>query len=129
MQVEIDFEVFKALTNMRDSESDSYNEVLRRLLNLRPVGGRRPDVSGTGRILGGRHLPNGTQLRANYKLRTYRAEITDGELLLNGRRYSSASAAARAVTGNNVNGLTFWEVRRPGDTVWSKLSALPRETV
>lgn len=34
MQLEIDFEVFKALTALRVSESDSYNAVIRRLLGL-----------------------------------------------------------------------------------------------
>lgn len=34
MQIEIDFEVFKALTARRESESDSYNAVIRRLLSL-----------------------------------------------------------------------------------------------
>lgn len=34
MQIEIDFEVFKALTALRESESDSYNAVIRRLLGL-----------------------------------------------------------------------------------------------
>ena len=34
MQIEIDFEVFKALTSLRESESDSYNAVVRRLLAL-----------------------------------------------------------------------------------------------
>jgi hypothetical protein len=35
MHVEIDFEVFKALTALRVSESDSYNAVIRRLLGLK----------------------------------------------------------------------------------------------
>jgi len=34
MQIDIDFEVFKALTALRQSESDSYNAVIRRLLDL-----------------------------------------------------------------------------------------------
>ncbi|MGH6695217.1 hypothetical protein [Sphingopyxis sp.] len=34
MQIDIDFDVFKALTALRQSETDSYNAVLRRLLNL-----------------------------------------------------------------------------------------------
>ena len=34
MQIEIDFEVFKALTALRKSELDSYNGVVRRLLKL-----------------------------------------------------------------------------------------------
>lgn len=34
MNIEIDFDVFKALTALRESESDSYNAVIRRLLKL-----------------------------------------------------------------------------------------------
>ena len=34
MQIEIDFDVFKELTARRESEADSYNSVLRRLLKL-----------------------------------------------------------------------------------------------
>lgn len=34
MQIEIDFDVFKALTALRESERDSYNSVIRRLLRL-----------------------------------------------------------------------------------------------
>jgi hypothetical protein len=34
MQIEIDFDVFKALTVMRQDEADSYNSVLRRVLKL-----------------------------------------------------------------------------------------------
>lgn len=37
MQVEIDFEVFKALTALRENESDSYNAVIRRLLGFPSV--------------------------------------------------------------------------------------------
>jgi predicted CopG family antitoxin len=32
MQIDIDFDVFKALTALRQSEIDSYNDVLRRVL-------------------------------------------------------------------------------------------------
>lgn len=44
MQIDIDFEVFKALTALRESESDSYNSVIRRLLNL-------PDAQATNALL------------------------------------------------------------------------------
>lgn len=42
MQIEIDFEVFKALTALRKSEADSYNGVIRELLNL-PSTGHEPE--------------------------------------------------------------------------------------
>jgi hypothetical protein len=38
MQIDIDFEVFKALTALRQSEVDSYNAVIRRLLGLQTEG-------------------------------------------------------------------------------------------
>jgi hypothetical protein len=38
MQIDIDFQVFKALTSLRESESDSYNAVIRRLLSLEGAG-------------------------------------------------------------------------------------------
>ena len=37
MQIEIDFTVFQKLTALRESESDSYNAVIRRLLKLAPT--------------------------------------------------------------------------------------------
>ena len=39
MQIEIDFEVFKALTAKRESETDTYNSVIRRLLKLSETNG------------------------------------------------------------------------------------------
>lgn len=77
-------------------------------------------------MLGGRFLANGTRLRAKYKDIFYRAEISGGELIYDETTHRSASAAARTITGNNVNGLTFWEVKRPEDASWTKLVALPR---
>ena len=51
--IEIEFDVFKALTNLRESETVTYNEVIRRLLNLpelksndgKAVGDRAPTTS------------------------------------------------------------------------------------
>jgi hypothetical protein len=43
VQIEIDFDVFKELTAMRESESDSYNAVLRRVLKL-------PDLTPRGAL-------------------------------------------------------------------------------
>ena len=125
MQIDIDFDVFKALTVMRQSEVHSYNDVIRDLLGLES----KDEMKGSseGRLLGGRFLPNGTKLRAKYKDGYYEAEIRKGGLWYNEKRYSSASSAARAVTGTNVNGLTFWEVKRPNDFDWLKILMLARD--
>lgn len=138
MQIEVDFEVFKALTMLRQSESHTYNEVLRDLLGLEKTAGRqitermggiasvfgpRPNV---GFVSRGLYLPDGTLLRANYKGKTYSGRIEKGKWLdAENRQFSSPSGAAHAVTGTNVNGLRFWEARRPSDTEWRKLDALP----
>jgi predicted CopG family antitoxin len=138
-QIDIDFEVFKALTAMRKSETHTYNEVVRDLLGLKKTLGRRISESfspfsetfgpagETGRAISGRFLPHGTLLRARYKSILHTAEICNGEWVNeNGDVFRSASAAARVITGNNVNGLNFWEAKRPSDSDWRKLSALPK---
>lgn len=131
-QIDIDFEVWKALTAKRRDESHSYNQVLRELLGIASEGADEPaamDLVLAGRALGGRFLPNGTQLRAKYKGAWHHAEIKDAQLVdVDGAVYDSASAAARAVTSTNVNGLTFWDVKRPSDSAWRKLMTLSRQS-
>lgn len=130
----MDFEVWKALTLRRRDESHSYNDVLRELLGLDPLletGHRTSAGDGAsprlGRLVGDRFLPNGSKLRAKYKGVLYHAEIVNGTLIDgDGKAHSSSSAAARAVTKTNVNGLTFWEVRRPGESGWNKIASLPK---
>jgi hypothetical protein len=131
MHVDIDFDVYKALTALRRSEDHSYNDVLRELLNLPANTSGEPQTrqigGAAGRLLGGRYFPNGTELRATYKGRLYNACIRGGELVDEaGRLHASASAAARAITNNTVNGLVFWEVKRPGDIHFQKLLSLPK---
>lgn len=138
MHIDIDFEVFKALTARRESENHTYNDVLRELLQLdslhetvieQPLQAAaealiRPFVTG-GFYSRGVNLPDGTLLRARYKQTEYTARI-DGEKWIDsqGREHSSASAAAAAITGTNVNGLRFWEARRPSDSGWRRLELL-----
>jgi len=125
MQIDVDFEVFKALTNRRETESVSYNDVLRGLLNLRNP--KAPAASSTegGCSFKGVFLPNGTQLRVVYKGTLHQAEIKGGKWLdQNGTPRSSPSDAASAITNTQVNGWRFWEVMRPNDPSWRKLVAL-----
>jgi hypothetical protein len=133
MQIEIDFEVYKELTARRSSEDHSYNEVLRELLGLAAATPLAPKVSDgggkSGRVIGGRFLPSGTNLRARYKSEAYKASIIGNELVSeDGKKYRTASAAAKAITNTNVNGLGFWEVKRPQDTDWKMIKALPKDS-
>ena len=128
--ISIDFDVFKALTAKLKSPSDSYNEVLRRLLALPPSAptvGPRSVPDSRGWVVGGATFPHGTEFRAKYKGHTYRARVENGALAFNGERYDSPSPAAMAVTRNSVNGWIFWECRVPGHSSWARIDSLRRK--
>lgn len=134
-QIDIDFEVWKKLTAMRMSERDSYNSVLRSLLELDSIQepesqladifdampiGLKPLKSGF--YSRGVFIPDGTTLRAIYRGKPHFAKIEGGQWLgEDGKVQRSPSAAASAITGNNVNGLKFWWAQLPGQIAWTQL--------
>lgn len=141
MQIEIDFEVFKALTNQLVSEADTYNEVIRRLLSLpaTEVAPRLGEIDTPGfpaitqGLLGQTggvwfsnvFFPDGTNFRATYKGRTHRAHIYKSQWVDEiGNVRTSPSDAASAISGTNVNGWRFWFVRRPHDEDWARMDTL-----
>ena len=151
MQLDIDFEVFKELTALRESESDSYNAVIRRLLGISsPLGATadpplesspsssalnlagivaRPqttqDQKQYGVWYGDVHLPEGTKFRATYKGQTHFGRIANGQWYdSDGILRTSPSDAAGAISKTNVNGWRFWHVQLPGDPTWRKLDEL-----
>ncbi|MGY4397000.1 hypothetical protein ACVWZA_002191 [Sphingomonas sp. UYAg733] len=125
MQIEIDFEVYKALTTLRESETDSYTGVLRRLLNIPANVDQLPNSerASLGAWFGKVHFPEGTQFKAVYKGRAYSAEIGNaGWVDQEGMPRNSPSEAASAVCGGtNVNGWRFWQAKRPGDATWRRI--------
>jgi len=124
MQIDVDFDVWKALTARREAEAVSYNDVLREMLGLAKR--KAVNTRTAGYSAGGRHLPNGTELKAEYKGTVYLAGIENGKILsAGGKSFGSLSAAARDITGNNVNGLRFWRAKRPGDDQWLLVAGLP----
>lgn len=125
--VEVDFEVFKALTARRTSEEVTENDVIRELLKLPPKPSRpeKGDGPTPGEwVAKGVRFPAGTQFRGDYKGQTYLARVEGGALLLHGERFDSPSKAAMAITKNNVNGWTFWECRLPGKSSWQPINTL-----
>lgn len=125
--ISIDFDVFKKLTEKLESPSDSYNAVLRRLLELQqatPAEGSRTEPEAKGWAVRGATFPNGTEFRAKYKGYVHTARVEDGALAYNGERYDSPSSAAGAITGNSVNGWIFWECRLPGRNAWVRIDSL-----
>jgi hypothetical protein len=62
--------------------------------------------------------PPGTRLSARYRGQELSAEVVAAEdgahaVECQGARYRSLSAAAKAITGNSVNGWRFWKVVEP----------------
>lgn len=130
MTIDIDFEVFKELTNRRTTESISYNDVLRELLGLKPL--QTPvlssDVASSAEAwtTKGVTFPVGTEFRANYKGQIILGKVESGALVVNGKRFDSPSSAAVSITGNMVNGWIFWECRLPGKTTWQMIKTMRR---
>ncbi len=138
MQVDVEFQTWKTLTGLLRDENDTYDAVIQRLLGgeprsaivVRPVGGNagvRPALRGCeGAYFKNVFLPDGTEMRATHKGKTYFAKISGSEWIdqTTGEKRSSPSQAAYFITNNHVNGWLFWLVRRPGDEVWHSLNAL-----
>jgi hypothetical protein len=124
--IEVDFDVFKELTARRRDEQDSYNDVLRRILKIagelvRP----KTATTSTGVAFKGVFFPDGTVFRANYKGRTYTAEIKSGHWVdSDGTTRTSPSEAAVRITTKNWNGWRFWHCKRPGDSSWQLIDSL-----
>jgi hypothetical protein len=130
MNIEIDFEVFKKLTAMRKSETETYNDVLRQLLRLSQSQGfgipKESSAEADKWSTKGVTFPTGTEFRSTYKGQTIYGRVETGALVVNGRRYNSPSSAAVAITGNPVNGWIFWECKLPGQSSWQMIKSLRR---
>lgn len=125
--IEVDFDVFKAITMRRASEGVSENDVLRDLLGLPPIKGSSHPQASTGPgdwVAKGVRFPAGTEFRATYKGQTYLGRVEGGALVLNGKRFDSPSAAAISITGSPTNGWHFWQCRLPGQASWQMIKAL-----
>ncbi len=129
--IEVDFDVFKAITARRASEEVSENDVLRELFGLpkqarlQAQGGPATDGARDW-VAKGVRFPAGTEFRAIYKGRTCTARVEGGALVLDGKRYDSPSPAAVSITGSAVNGWRFWEARLPGQSEWKMIESLRR---
>ena len=148
VNIEIDFDVFKAITMRRASEAVTPNDVLREVFKLppsenapapsAPPAQKTPQslppidtnqsVGGSGDwVTKGVRFPQGTEFRARHKGVTHCAKVGGGALVLNGKWFDSPSAAAVSITNNSVNGWIFWECRLPGESSWKLISSLRRE--
>ena len=125
--IQIDFNVYKALTLKRENEATSYNDVLRKLLNL-PAKSKSEDKNlSQGWSAKGVFFPEGTEFRANYKADTYHARVENGEFVMDGKKFESPSQAAMHITKNSVNGWIFWEAKIPGEQTYKLLKSFRGE--
>jgi hypothetical protein len=126
--IEVDFDVFKALTAKRPTETVTYNDVLRELLRLGPAHSDSAARQLRDCVFDGIGFPEGTQFRKTYKGQTYTAEIKNGRWIgTDGKPRKSPSDAAVSITKNNVNGWRFWECKRPSDMDWQLMDNLRRK--
>ena len=142
--ISVSLSVFRELTNRLQDDDQTFDDLLREILEidspvepeltkksfasgileaLEPMmGDTMRSQHGPGFYSRGLFLPDQTQVRARYKGRTYAAFIRGEDWIdESGNKQSSPSAAATAITDTNVNGLRFWEAKRPGDIAWRRL--------
>jgi hypothetical protein len=138
-QISVDLDVLKALTAKLETDGQTHNDVLREVLGLdSPVETEESDTALSALAdtfanfslpnhfhSRGLSLPDGTELRARYKGREYTSTIQGGKWIdYEGRQQVSPSAAAGKITSTVVNGLRFWEAKRPGDKGWRRLDVI-----
>jgi hypothetical protein len=119
-QIDIDFDVFKELTNRRPTENVTYNDVIRELLKL-PQSSKHHSKSAANAskpwVVSDTSFPAGSEFLADYKGKTYTGVVKDGKLeLSDGHKFSTPSAAAVHVTKTNVNGWRFWRCKLPSQS-------------
>lgn len=125
--IDVDFDVFKAITLRRPSEDVTENDVLRQLLGLSAKKHAALQTSAPQPgdwVSKGVRFPAGTEFRASYKGQTHLGRVEAGALVLNGRRYDTPSAAAMSITDSPVNGWAFWQARLPGHAGWKPIKSL-----
>ncbi|HUL42054.1 MAG TPA: hypothetical protein VLV32_09155 [Burkholderiales bacterium] len=130
--IEVDFDVFKALTMRRPSENVTENDVLRKLLGLEGKGQfvKKNDATAVNKddwFTKGVRFPVGTEFRANYKGQTYLGRVEGRALVINGKKFDTPSAAAVSITRNAVNGWKFWECRLPGAASWQPITVFRKQ--
>lgn len=126
--IEVDFEVFKELTQRRRSEATSYNDVIREALRLPPrvdlPEGDGPLAEPRGWLARGVLFPNGTEFRVTYKGLTHFAKVVDGRLVIGGKPVKTLSEASTTIQSGFSTGWRQWECRFPNESTWRRLESL-----
>lgn len=129
--IEVDFDVYKALTSRRPSENVTENDILRNLLGLTPKHESFASSSTSAQdsndwVVKGVRFSVGTEFRATHKGQTWLGRVERAALVVNGKRFETPSAAAVSITKTPTNGWIFWECRLPGQPSWQVIKGLRR---
>lgn len=129
--IQIDFDVFKAITARRPTDAVTENDVLRDVFGLPPraEGAAAKPSRGRSKIRGwkseGVNFLIGTTLQHRFRDgRTVRAKIVENGVEHDGKIYPGLSPAAAAAAGHQANGWQFWELNTLFG--WRKADSLRR---
>jgi hypothetical protein len=122
--INVTIEIYKLIEQNRLSFEENHDDILRRMLGL-PIHSEKPEIKGEFYLGEGVSVPFGTILRKVYKGMEYLAEVKDGGIWINGKKYPTVNQAANAISDSkNQNAWKFWEVKRPQDSEWILLHDL-----
>ena len=131
--IEIDFDIHKMIEAERQGFNEPEFQALRRLLGL-PEKAQDKAAASLGRpfVQDGVTVPHGALARMKYLRgsQVYEGQFLDGHLVVNGRSFTSLSAAAGALAVTkdgaqpSLNGWNYWEAKFPGERNWKKLKDL-----
>jgi hypothetical protein len=125
--IEIDFDVFKAITVRRETEETTANDVLRLVFKLPPANQKQAEDGQNNALVwshAGVDFPEGTEFMAKLRENTYTMKVEGGKLMLDGEQVYSPSEAAKKLAGHSRNGWFFWFCRFPGHKDWVLLNNL-----
>ena len=140
--IKVSQDLYMALERLREPQDKRMTDMLWRWVEERGIRRTEPNSmeqgwwhvgdAGEGLSASSMTIPNGATLRARYRGKYFHATVEAGEIVFDGDRYGSPSAAARAVLGKqrvvggaaNVNGWRFWEMEYPaGSGHWRRLDS------
>lgn len=144
-KIDIDWDIHRLIEAERKGFEEPPYLALRRLLGLpsvdpaaRPAGApastAAPVPLGEGKSWreDGVEVPHGAHARMRYLRgsQVYEGQFLDGQLVVDGHRFETLSAAAIALAvtrkgeKTSLNGWNYWEVKMPGATQWTSLKSL-----
>ncbi len=126
--IEIDLDLYKLIVQHSEYIDEPANQVLKRLLKLTKYIANETTLNTSKDIDGlnikGTFLPNGLKLRKYSRGKLFEAEVKNGLIEFNKKKYSSPSGAAVDAANGSTNGWRFWEFYDSLTGKWKILESL-----